>query len=58
MACLVSQVNLLVPPRGGRLFRMGAGMRTVEFITVGEGAGQVSYRTVDLEALAGADARA
>lgn len=58
MACLVSQVSLLVPPRGGRLYRMGTGMRTVEFITVGEGAGQVSYRTVDLEALAGADARA
>ncbi|MGI4719850.1 MAG: chemotaxis protein CheW [Janthinobacterium lividum] len=53
LACVVSHVSLLVPPRGGRLYRMGAGARAVEFITVGEGAGQASYRTVDLAALAG-----
>lgn len=53
VACVVSHVSLLVPPRGGRLYRMGAQERAVEFITVGEGAGQASYRTVDLAALAG-----
>lgn len=54
LACVVSHVSLLVPPRGGHLYRMGAQGRAVEFITVGEGAGQASYRTVDLAALAGA----
>ena len=46
---VVRHVLLLIPPHTGWLYRMAlAGAGPVEFITTGEGAEQVSYRTVDL----------
>jgi chemotaxis signal transduction protein len=47
-AFVVTRVHLLIPPHGGALYRMGAGPRAAEFICVGDGTGQASYRTVDL----------
>jgi len=46
---VVSRVHSLIPAGSGQLYRMGAG-RAVEFITVGEGAEQASYRIVELAA--------
>jgi len=46
-ACAVTRVHLLIPPGGGRIYRIG---KTIEFITAGEGAAQASYRIVDLAA--------
>ena len=46
----VARVHVLVPPGTGRLYRMGAGSRAVDFITTAEGDGQASYRIVDLAA--------
>jgi chemotaxis signal transduction protein len=46
---VVKQVVLLIPPNTGKLYRMAlAGAGLVEFITTGEAAEQVSYRTMDL----------
>lgn len=46
---VVRHVLLLIPPHTGWLYRMAlAGAGPVEFITTGEGAERVSYRTIDL----------
>lgn len=51
VACVVTRLHLLIPAGSGRLYRMGAaGGRPLQFITTGEGAGQASYRMVDLAA--------
>jgi chemotaxis signal transduction protein len=47
-AYVVTRVHLLIPPQGGTLYRLGGGAGAVEFISVGDGAGQASYRTLDL----------
>jgi hypothetical protein len=47
VACVVSHVRQLIPPREGRLYRMGA----VEFISVGADGDQSSYRLLDLARL-------
>jgi chemotaxis signal transduction protein len=47
-AYVVTRVHLLIPPQGGTLYRLGGAAGAVEFISVGDGAGQASYRTVDL----------
>lgn len=53
LACVVTRVHVLIPPGGGRLYRMGGkGGQPLEFITTGSGAEQASYRTVDLAARA------
>nr|WP_314545893.1 chemotaxis protein CheW [uncultured Massilia sp.] len=55
LACVVTRVHVLIPPRGGRLYRMGGkGGQPLEFITTGSGPEQASYRTVDLAARAAA----
>lgn len=55
LACVVTRVHVLIPPGGGRLYRMGGkGGQPLEFITTGSGAEQASYRTVDLAARAAA----
>lgn len=41
---VVQCVDLLIPPRTGRLYSMGVGGNSVTFITTGEGSGQRSYR--------------
>lgn len=51
VACVVTRLHLLIPAGSGRVYRMGAaGGRPTAFITTGEGAGQASYRMVDLAA--------
>jgi chemotaxis signal transduction protein len=47
VACVVSHVRQLIPPREGRLYRIGA----VEFISVGAEGQQASYRLLDLARL-------
>jgi chemotaxis signal transduction protein len=50
---VVTRVHSLIPAGAGQMYRMGSGRGTggpVDFITVGEGAGQASYRIVELEA--------
>ena len=52
MGFVVKQVVLLIPPNTGKLYRMGlGGSGGMELITTGEGADQVSYRTIDLTAV-------
>jgi chemotaxis signal transduction protein len=50
---VVTRVHSLIPAGAGQMYRMGSGRGTgvpVDFITVGEGTGQASYRIVELEA--------
>lgn len=45
---VVTRVELLVPARSGRLYRLGASAGAVEFVTIDTPEGQASYRIVDL----------
>jgi hypothetical protein len=47
-ARIITHVHLIIPPHTGRLFRMSLGDNELEFIHIGEGADQASYRTVRL----------
>jgi hypothetical protein len=52
LACIVTHVHLLVPARSGLLYRIGTGSRAVDFITIGEGTQQASYRIADFAQIA------
>ena len=52
---VVTRLHSLIPAGAGQLYRMGTA-RPVEFITAGEGAGQASYRIVELGAAAASQA--
>jgi chemotaxis signal transduction protein len=55
VAYVVARVHSMITPGSGTLYRMGgAGGTGMEFITTGEGAEQISYRTCDLAARAAA----
>jgi chemotaxis signal transduction protein len=53
---VVTHVQSLIPAGAGQMYRMGSGGRgtgrPVDFITVGEGPGQASYRIVELAPMA------